>query len=321
MTLRPAPRGLRTALRLPRGTTVPTVPRPAGTAGPQGPAGPRPRPPRPRRPRRGAARRPRFAIAVTAVFFALLYLPVAVVVLFSFNAQKSLTVFDGVSLRWYSAFLHDDVLLDSLGMSLRVSLVAMAGSLVLGVALALGLVRNRSRLGSFAGLVMLVPLITPEIVTGVAAMLLFKGLGITLSTGTVMLAEITFSISYVTVILRSRIAALNPEVEEAAMDLGATRRQALCLVTLPALLPSILASGVLIFALVFDDFVLAYFTTGVDPQPLSVRIYSAIRFGVQPTINAVGTLMLVGSIGLIVLALAIPRLFGRRGGLDLLSGK
>lgn len=274
-----------------------------------------------KRHRRGTDRRPRFAIAVTAAFFALLYLPIGVVVLFSFNSQKSLTVFKDFSLRWYSAFFKDDVLLESLGMSLRVSLVAMAGSLILGVALALGLVRCRSRLGSLAGLVMLVPLITPEIVTGVAAMLLFKGFGVTLSTGTVMLAEITFSISYVTVILRSRIAALNPEVEEAAMDLGATRWQALRLVTLPALLPSILASAVLVFALVFDDFVLAYFTTGVDPQPLSVRIYSAIRFGVQPTINAVGTLMLAGSIGLIALALAIPRLFGRRGGLDLLSGK
>ncbi|AWN31459.1 ABC transporter permease [Streptomyces sp. NEAU-S7GS2] len=271
--------------------------------------------------RRGTDRRPRLALTVTTLFFLLLYLPIGVVVLFSFNGQKSLTVFKGFSLRWYSAFFHDNVLIESLGMSLRVSLVAMAGSVVLGVALALGLVRCRTRLGSLAGLVMLVPLITPEIVTGVAAMLLFKGMDITLSSGTVMLAEITFSISYVTVILRSRIAALNPEVEEAAMDLGATRWQALRLVTLPALLPSILASAVLIFALVFDDFVLAYFTTGVDPQPLSVRIYSAIRFGVQPTINAVGTLMLAASIGLIGLALAIPRLFGRRGGLDLLSGK
>lgn len=242
-------------------------------------------------------------------------------VLYSFNSKKSLTVFGGFSLRWYRAFLHDDVLLGSLGASLQISLVAMAGSIVLGGALALGLVRCRSRLGSLAGLVLLVPLITPEIVTGVASMLLFKGLGITLSTGTVMISEITFSISYVTVILRSRVAALNPEVEEAAMDLGATRWQALRLVTLPALLPAVLACAVLIFALVFDDFVLAYFTTGVDPQPVSVRIYSAIRFGVQPTINALGTLMLAGSIGLIALALAIPRLFGRRGGLDLLSGK
>ncbi|MEU9500968.1 ABC transporter permease [Streptomyces sp. NPDC048196] len=274
------------------------------------------------RARRGRTeRRPRILLAVTGLFFALLYLPIAVVALFSFNTKKSLTVFGGFSLRWYHAFVHDDVLLSSLGASLRISLVAMAGSVVLGVALALGLVRCRTRLGSLAGLVMLVPLITPEIVTGVASMLLFKGLGVALSTGTVMLAEITFSISYVTVILRSRVAALNPEVEEAAMDLGATRWQAVRLVTLPALLPAVLASAVLIFALVFDDFVLAYFTTGVDPQPLSVRIYSAIRFGVQPTINAVGTLMLVGSICLIALALFIPRLFGRRGGLDILSGE
>ncbi|WP_251091911.1 ABC transporter permease [Streptomyces sp. Caat 7-52] len=276
---------------------------------------------RPRRRRGRADRRPRVLVAVTALFFALLYLPIGVVALFSFNSEKSLTVFGGFSLRWYRAFAHDDVLISSLGTSLRISLVAMAGSLVLGVALALGLVRCRTRLGSLAGLVMLVPLITPEIVTGVASMLLFKGLGVALSTGTVMLSEITFSISYVTVILRSRVAALNPEVEEAAMDLGATRWQAVRLVTLPALLPAVLASAVLIFALVFDDFVLAYFTTGVDPQPLSVRIYSAIRFGVQPTINAVGTLMLAGSVCLIALALFIPRLFGRRGGLDILSGE
>ncbi|MEU8589236.1 ABC transporter permease [Streptomyces sp. NPDC048664] len=291
-------------------TTTPTT----GT-----PAEPAARP-RTRRRRGRAGRRPRVALAVTAVFFALLYLPIAVVVLYSFNSKKSLTVFGGFSLRWYRAFAHDDVLISSLGTSLRISLVATAGSVVLGVALALGLVRCRARLGSLAGLVMLVPLITPEIVTGVASMLLFKGLGVTLSTTTVMLAEITFSISYVTVILRSRVAALNPEVEEAAMDLGATRWQALRLVTLPALLPAVLASAVLIFALVFDDFVLAYFTTGVDPQPLSVRIYSAIRFGVQPTINAVGTLMLAGSIALIAMALFIPRLFGRKGGLDILSG-
>jgi spermidine/putrescine transport system permease protein len=162
--------------------------------------------------------------------------------------------------------------------------------------------------------------VTPEIVTGVASLILFKGIGMHPSLKTVMLAETTFSISYVTVILRSRVAALNPEVEEAAMDLGATRLQAVRLVTLPALLPALLASSVLIFALVFDDFVLADFTTGVSPQPVSVRIYSAIRFGVRPSINALGTLMLLSSIALVGLALAIPRLFGRKGGIDLISG-
>ena len=165
---------------------------------------------------------------------------------------------------------------------------------------------------------MLIPLVTPEIVTGVASLMLLKGVGLQPGLATLMIAETTFSISYVTVILRSRVAELNPEVEEAAMDLGATRAQAVRLVTLPLLWPAILSSAILIFTIVFDDFVLAFFTTGVSPQPLSVRIYSAIRFGVQPSINAVGTLMLLGSIVLIVISLVLPRLLGRSGsGLDL----
>ena len=171
----------------------------------------------------------------------------------------------------------------------------MVGSVVIGVLLAFGLVRARSRLGGAANVIMLIPLITPEIVTGVASLMLFKGVGLQPSLTTLMIAQTTFSISYVTVILRARVAELNPEVEEAAMDLGATRLQALRLVTLPLLWPAIMSAAILIFTIVFDDFVLAFFTSGVDPQPLSVRIYSAIRFGIQPSINAVGTLMLVGS--------------------------
>ncbi|GAB3964861.1 ABC transporter permease [Actinoallomurus acanthiterrae] len=270
----------------------------------------------PVRKRRRPSRKPWFALAVTVVFFAVQYLPIVVVAVFSFNGQKSLTVLKGLSLRWYRAFFADHDLLASLGLSLKVALVATAGSVMLGVLLALGIVRSRGRLGAVSGLVLLIPLITPEIVTGVASLMLFKGVELPLSTGTLMIAELTFSISYVTVILRSRVAALNPEIEEAAMDLGATRLQAVRSVTLPALLPSIIASAILVFAIVFDDFVLAYFTTGVTPQPLPVRIYSSIRFGVQPTINAVGTLMLLGSITLIGLALLVPRFFGRKEGLS-----
>lgn len=258
------------------------------------------------------ARKSKLLIAFTVVFFAVQFLPIAVVALFSLNSQKSLTVFEGFSLRWYEAFLNDADLIESVGFSLQISLVAMLGAVFLGVMLAIGIVRSRSRLGSLAGLILLIPLITPEIVTGVASAMLFKGIGLELSAWTLILAELTFSISYVTVILRSRIAASNPEIEEAAMDLGCTRFQALRLVTLPTLLPAIIACALLIFAVVFDDFVLAYFTTGVSPQPLPVRIYSSIRFGVQPTINAVGTLMLLASIVLIGVALLVPRMFGRR---------
>jgi ABC-type spermidine/putrescine transport system permease subunit II len=277
----------------------------------------------PERKRKGSGmnRKPRFAIAVTVVFFVLLYLPIFAVVLFSFNNKKSLTVFEGWSLRWYEAFFNDAELTKSLQTSLVVAAVAMVGSVAIGVLLAFGLVRARSRLGGAANAIMLIPLITPEIVTGVASLMLFKGVGLQPSLTTLMLAQTTFSISYVTVILRARVAELNPEVEEAAMDLGATRLQALRLVTLPVMWPAITSAAILIFTIVFDDFVLAFFTSGVDPQPLSVRIYSAIRFGIQPSINAVGTLMLVGSLLLIAIALLIPRLFGRRGnGLDLFGG-
>jgi spermidine/putrescine transport system permease protein/putrescine transport system permease protein len=167
----------------------------------------------------------------------------------------------------------------------------------------------------------LLPLVTPEIVTGVAALLFFHGLGMKLSLLTVTLAEITFSIAYVTVIVRGRLASMSPEVEEAARDLGCTPWQAVRLVTLPTLVPALLGAALLVFALVFDDFVLAFFTTGVDPQPLPVRIYSSIRFGVSPAINAVGTCVLLISALLIVLALVVPRLFhSKTSSLDLLTG-
>ncbi len=266
-------------------------------------------------------RAPRLGVAVTVLFFAWLYLPIVAVVLFSFNSVRSLATFRGFSTEWYAAFFADESLVRSLWASLGIATVAALGSLVLGTMLALGLERTRGRAARVAGAVTLLPLVTPEIVTGVAALVFFTGVGLKLSLLTVTIAQITFSIAYVTVIVRGRLAALSGEVEEAARDLGCTPWQALRLVTLPALVPALLAAGLLVFALVFDDFVLAFFTTGVDPQPLPVRIYSSIRFGVSPAINAVGTLVLAFSALLIVAALLLPRLFHRKGsGLDLLTG-
>jgi ABC-type spermidine/putrescine transport system permease subunit II len=261
--------------------------------------------------RRRLERRPRFAVAVTVVFFAWLYLPILAVALFSFNDKKSLSSFPGFSLRWYDAFFHDEALVGSLVASLKIATVSTLGALVLGTMLALGLERVRSRRGRVIGAVTLLPLVTPEIVTGVAALLLFTGIGLKLSMTTVILAEVTFSIAYVTVIVRGRLAGISLEVEEAALDLGCTPFQALRLVILPSLVPALVGAGLLVFALVFDDFVLAFFTTGVAPQPLPVQVYSSIRFGVSPAINAIGTLMLLGSALLIVAALVLPRMLAR----------
>lgn len=266
--------------------------------------------------------RPRFLRLYTGLVYLYLFIPIAVVVLFSFNSVKSLQSFQGFSLQWYEEFLQDETLRESLFVSLRVAVITMIVATILGTMLAIGLVRARTRWSPAANVLMLIPLVTPEIVAGISALLIFSQLGFQLSFWTIVIAHITFSISYVTVVVRGRLASMGDEVEQAAMDLGATRFQSVRLVLLPELWPAVVAAGLLVFALSFDDFVLSFFTTGEDTQPLPVRIWSAIRFGVSPTINAIGTLMMVVSISAVALAVLIPRLFGRReSGIKVLTGQ
>ena len=264
--------------------------------------------------------KPRILRVWSVLVYVFLFTPILVVVLFSFNGIKSLTNFDGFSLQWYSEFLNDPTLRESLFTSLEIAFLTMLAATVIGTMLAIGLVRSRARWAPGANILMLVPLVVPEIITGISALLIFSQLGIALSFWTIVIAHITFSISYVTIVVRARMAAITLEVEEAAMDLGATRWQAVRMVLVPALWPSVVAAGLLTFAFSFDDFVLSFFTTGEDLQPLPVRIWSAIRFGVTPTINAIGTLMMVISLTAIALAVLLPRLFGRReSGLKVLT--
>jgi spermidine/putrescine transport system permease protein len=266
--------------------------------------------------------RPRFLRVFTGLFFLVLFAPIALVILFSFNSSRSLQDFEGFSLRWYETFFQSESLRHSLIASIEIALVTMVVATALGTALAYGLVRARTRWSDGANIMMLIPLVTPEIVAGASALLIFTQVGLQLSLTTIILAHITFSISYVTVVVRARLAVLGREVEDASMDLGATRWQTFRLVTLPALWPAVIAAGLLVFALSFDDFVLSFFTTGESPQPLPVRIWTQIRFGVRPTINAIGTFMLVISTLSVGLALLLPRLLGRReSGLGVLLGR
>jgi spermidine/putrescine transport system permease protein len=272
-----------------------------------------------RRRRRGFDR-PRGLRVFFWIFLFFTFAPLVVVALFSFNSTPSLQNFEGFSLEWYDEFFSTVSLRESLVASVEIGLSTMVVGTVLGTALAFALVRARSKLAGTSNVLMLFPLVTPEIVAGVSALVLFTQIGMDLSLLTVILAEITFSISFVTVIVRARLSAMNREVEEAAMDLGATRMQTLRLVVLPALWPAIIASALLIFALSFDDFVIAFFTTGESPTPLPVQIYSSIRFGVRPTINAIGTFMLVVSFLIIALAVALPRILGRKDEENVLVG-
>jgi spermidine/putrescine transport system permease protein len=265
----------------------------------------------PLRKRRTGFDRPRFLWVLYTAICLYLFVPILVVIVYSFNSSKSLQVFGGLSFRWYRAFWNDPDIKNSLVASFEVAAVTMVVATLLGTLLAFGLVRARGRIGGSANILMLLPLITPEIVTAVGLLLLFGRMGMSLSLKTIILGHITFSISYVTVIVRARLSLLNREVEEAAMDLGATELGALRLVTLPALFPAIAASALLVFVLSFDDFVTSVFTSGAGTSPLPVRIYSLLRVGVSPEINAVGTTM-IGITLLIGLALLPLTLWRRR---------
>jgi len=260
--------------------------------------------------RRKGFDRPRFLWALYVGICLYLFVPILVVIIYSFNSSKSLQVFGGLSTRWYRAFWNDPDIKASLVASFEVAAVTMIIATVLGTLLAFGLVRARGRLGGTANILMLLPLITPEIVTAVGLLLLFGRVHTELSLTTIILGHITFSISYVTVIVRARLSLLNREVEEAAMDLGATELGALRLVTLPALYPAIGASALLVFVLSFDDFVTSVFISGAGTSPLPVRIYSLLRVGVSPEINAVGTTMI--GITLLIALATLPLLLWRR---------
>ncbi|MGH8956851.1 MAG: ABC transporter permease [Microbacterium sp.] len=264
--------------------------------------------------------RPRFLRAFFILFLIFSFAPIVIVALFSFNSTPSLQNFTGFSTQWYDEFLSNVGLRESLVASVQIAAVTMVLGTALGTALAFGLVRAQSRLARSGNVLMLFPLVTPEIVAGTSALILFAQIGLELSLLTIMIAHITFSISFVTVIVRARLSALNREVEEAALDLGATRIETIRLIVLPALWPAILASALLIFALSFDDFVISFFTTGESPTPLPVQIYSSIRFGVTPTINAIGTSMLAISFVILAVAVALPRLLGRREEENVLMG-
>lgn len=267
------------------------------------------RPPKPR-----PFDRPRFLAVFTALVFAYLFLPIVVVFVFSFNSKRTTEVFGTFSLNWYQQLLNDSNMLASLRLSISIALVTMVVATALGTLLAFGLVRSRSRINRPTDVVMLLNLISPEIVTAIALLLVFseagallapQGIKFGLSTTTITLGHITWAIAYVAIIVRGRLASLNREVEEAALDLGATQIQALRLVTLPLLWPAIIASALLCFVMSFDDFVTSYFLSGVETPPLPIRIYTNIHFGVTPEINAIGTVMMSMTMAIVLVALLV----------------
>ena len=241
---------------------------------------------------------------------AFLYLPIAILVIYSFNASRLVTVWGGWSLRWYAELLHDEAMLDSAWVTLRVGLLSASAATVLGTLSALALVRSgrfRGRL-VFSAMVY-APLVMPEVITGLALLLLFVAVGFDRGFWTITIAHTTVTMCFVTVVVQARLVTFDRSLEEAAMDLGCPPLKTFLLITLPLVWPAIASAWMLAFTLSLDDLVIASFTTGPGATTLPIRLYSQVRLGVKPEINAICTILLaVAALGV----LAGSRLAARR---------
>jgi ABC-type spermidine/putrescine transport system permease subunit II len=243
----------------------------------------------------------RWLTAFTIAIYGFLFAPIVVLIVFSFNASRRNFVWLGFTTDWYSRLMGNDELIDALWITLQVAAIAVAGSTVLGSLLGLGLARLRFRGSGAVQTLLLLPMVTPEIIMGISLLVFFTQLfGLNGSVGQISLAHITFCISYVAITVRARAASLNPQLEEAARDLGASALGAFRHVTLPLLAPAIAAGAMLAFALSFDDLIVTAFNAGVGSTTLPIAIYSSIKFGVTPQINAISTII-VAVVSLVLL--------------------
>lgn len=245
----------------------------------------------------------RFNMASLALGLAFLYLPIAILVIYSFNDSRLVTVWGGWSLRWYRALLEDSAILQAAWVSLRIALLSATAATILGTLAALALVRAgrfRGRL-PFSAMIY-APLVLPEVIIGLSLLLLFVALNVDRGFWTTVMAHTTLTMCFVTVIVQSRLLSFDWSLEEAAMDLGCPPVRAFLTVTLPLILPAILSGWMLAFTLSLDDFVIATFTTGPGATTLPIRIYSEVRLGVKPEINAICTLMIATVAVIVVVA-------------------
>lgn len=260
--------------------------------------------------------RPRFLPFLTGLYIVWSIIPVAIVILFSFNDGRSRTTWQGFSTIWYTgesgSVFHDPALQSALKHTLLLAVICVGVAVPLGVMLALGLQRWRGRGSGTVNTLMLLPLVTPEIVMGVALLLLFLQIFgfIGLGTWAQAIGQVTFALSYVVVVVRGRLVSIGRDYEEAAADLGAPLRDRLTRVLLPLLAPAILASAAVVFALSIDDFVITqYLAGGADTNTVSMLLYATARGAPTPALNALATITLVITLLTLGLAYVVYRRF------------
>ena len=241
--------------------------------------------------------RARFAFVTLAFGYAFLYLPIALVIVYSFNESRLVTVWSGFSFKWWQALFANEAMLSAAWLSLRIAFVSATMAAVIGLAAGYALVRARRFPGrTLFGSLVVAPMVMPEVVMGISMLLLFVGSERLLGGPdrgflTIAIAHITFSIAFVAIVVQARLSDFDRSLEEAAMDLGATPWVTFRTITLPLLLPAVGSGWLLAFTLSLDDLILTQFVAGAQSQTLPMRVYSSVRLGVDPQINVLATIV------------------------------
>ena len=250
-----------------------------------------------------------FNVAALTLGLAFLYIPILLLVIYSFNESRLVTVWGGFSTRWYGELFRNEPLMRAAWVTIRVAFVTAIFATILGTLAALALTRHGRFRGRalFTGLIY-APMVMPEVITGLSLLLLFVAINLDRGFWTIAVAHTTFAMCFVTVIVQSRLMAFDRTLEEAALDLGAPPWKVFFTITLPIVAPAILAGFLLAFTLSMDDLVIASFTSGPGATTLPMRIYSQVRLGVTPEINAASAIL----IGLVATAVVIATIVMRR---------
>ena len=246
-------------------------------------------------------------VAWTLLTFAFLYVPIVVLIVFSFNSARTGAVWLGFTLAWYQRLANNEALISAALRSLAIGVLSTAGSVVIGTLTALAMERQQFRGKAVWDGLLYMPVIIPEIVAGVSLLLFFAAAGIERGLFTLVVAHIAFSMPFVYLTVRARLADFDRSIEEAAQDLGADELQTFRLITLPLLMPGIVSGALLAFTLSIDDFIISFFVTGKGWNTLPIYIWSQLKQGVTPEINAISAMLLLFSVTIIVLSLLIQR--------------
>jgi spermidine/putrescine transport system permease protein len=243
----------------------------------------------------------------TGFVFVFFYLPIAIMVLFSFNQSKLNIVWTGFTLEWYAALWHDAVLVRTLKNSLIVATATTIASVILGTAGGWLLYRYRYRASSLLETLVFLPMIVPEVILGVSLLILFVTIGLQLGYTTIVISHVTFCFPFVMAAVQARLAGLDPSLEEAALDLGATPLQAFTKVLVPYLMPAIVSGALMSFTLSLDELIVTYFTASASTRTLPLEIFGRVKKGLDPSLNAISTVFILVTVFAVALTEALRR--------------